>query len=53
MFFNCHYFYQVNLSMVGLEVDNSAQMTPERHEISQMVRCRMQSLGQPISDYGN
>ncbi|KAK3087261.1 hypothetical protein FSP39_003776 [Pinctada imbricata] len=41
----------VSLSMVGLEVDNSNQMTPERHEISQMVRCRMQSLGQPQDDY--
>ena len=25
---------------------------PERQEISQLVKCRMQSLGQPLSDYG-
>ncbi|XP_065931413.1 potassium channel subfamily T member 2 isoform X16 [Magallana gigas] len=42
----------VNLSMVGIEVDNNNQMTPERHEISQMVKCRMHSLGQPMNDYG-
>lgn len=41
----------VNLSMVGIEVDNNNQMTPERHEISQMVKCRMHSLGQPMNDY--
>nr|XP_022326615.1 potassium channel subfamily T member 2-like isoform X8 [Crassostrea virginica] len=41
----------VNLSMVGIEVDNNNQMTPERHEISQMVKCRMHSLGQPTDDY--
>lgn len=38
--------------MVGIEVDNNNQMTPERHEISQMVKCRMHSLGQPMTDYG-
>lgn len=38
--------------MVGIEVDNNNQMTPERHEISQMVKCRMHSLGQPMNDYG-
>lgn len=32
-------------------MDNNNQMTPERHEISQMVKCRMHSLGQPMNDY--
>ncbi|XP_061169679.1 potassium channel subfamily T member 2-like isoform X2 [Saccostrea echinata] len=41
----------VNLSVMGIEVDNNNQMTPERHEISQMVKCRMHSLGQPTKDY--
>ncbi|XP_033729802.1 potassium channel subfamily T member 2-like isoform X2 [Pecten maximus] len=42
----------VSLSMMGLEHDeNDAHMTPERHEISQMVKSRMQSLGLPMSDY--
>ena len=45
-------YFKVNLSMVGIEVDNNNQMTPERHEISQMVKCRMHSLGQPTDDYG-
>ncbi|KAH3792047.1 hypothetical protein DPMN_145536 [Dreissena polymorpha] len=29
----------------------SRVMNPERHEISQLVKCRMQSLGQPLEDY--
>jgi len=42
--------------MMGVDLDesyNETQMTPERHEISQMVKSRMHSLGQPSCDYGN
>ncbi|XP_053380951.1 potassium channel subfamily T member 2-like isoform X3 [Mercenaria mercenaria] len=31
--------------------DHSGQVNPELHEISQMVKCRMQSIGQPLDDY--
>lgn len=45
--------HQVSLSMMGMEHDeHDAHMTPERHEISQMVKSRMQSLGLPMTDYG-
>ena len=30
----------------------SSMMNPERQEINQLVKCRMQSLGQPLGDYG-
>lgn len=45
----------MSLSLIGLDSDeeeNRSHMTPERHEICQMVRCRMQSLKQPLNDYG-
>jgi hypothetical protein len=45
----------VSLSLIDLDSDEEegrCHMTPERHEICQMVRCRMQSLKQPLSDYG-
>ncbi|XP_052789298.1 potassium channel subfamily T member 2-like isoform X2 [Mya arenaria] len=30
---------------------HSSTMNPERHEISQLVKCRMKSLQQPLEDY--
>ncbi|XP_071152421.1 potassium channel subfamily T member 2-like isoform X5 [Mytilus edulis] len=45
---------EVSLSLIGLDSDEEgsrSHMTPERHEICQMVRCRMQSLKQPLNDY--
>ncbi|KAK3602530.1 hypothetical protein CHS0354_003782 [Potamilus streckersoni] len=42
----------VTLNMRDAEVKaKSNTISPERHEISQMVKCRMQSLGQPPEDY--
>ena len=32
--------------------ERSISVNPERQEISQLVKCRMQSLGQPLNDYG-
>ncbi|XP_076436844.1 potassium channel subfamily T member 2-like [Babylonia areolata] len=35
----------------GEENTGVSTMTPEQHEIMQMVKCRMQNLGLPLEDY--
>ena len=35
------------------EEQGSSTVAVERQEISQMVKCRMASLGLPLEDYGN
>lgn len=45
--------FKVSLSLTDEHDERvSSATSPERQEISQMVKCRMQSLGLPLSDYG-
>lgn len=47
------FFYQQMSLNMNEEEQSSNTVAVERQEISQMVKCRMASLGLPLEDYGN
>lgn len=49
---HCCVVIQVSLSVTDEHDDVRSHLSPERQEISQLVRCRMTSLGLPLEDYG-
>ncbi|XP_064616919.1 potassium channel subfamily T member 2-like [Liolophura sinensis] len=48
---SCFGVIQVSLSVTDEHDDVRSHLSPERQEISQLVRCRMTSLGLPLEDY--
>ena len=42
----------MSLSVSDNETQSGSTLAIEQQEISQMVKCRMSSLGHPLDDYG-